>query len=49
MLLVMYIIVLRFFDWEAGLLVRGILFILLGIGFLVCNFIISRKKKGRQS
>ncbi|GHV64503.1 hypothetical protein AGMMS49587_17030 [Spirochaetia bacterium] len=49
MLLLMYIIVLRFFDWEASLLVRGILFILLGICFLVCNFIISRKKKGRQS
>ena len=46
MLLVIYLIVLRFFDMDISLLLRGIAFIILGIVFLVCNVLMFRKKKG---
>jgi len=45
MLLLIYIIVLRFFDMDLSLLQRGIAFIVLGIAFLVCNITVFRKKK----
>ena len=48
MLLVIYLIVLRFFDMDLSLLQRGIAFIILGIAFLACNVLIFRKKKGQE-
>ncbi|MDR1689904.1 MAG: DUF2157 domain-containing protein [Clostridiales bacterium] len=45
MFLVMFIIIGRFFDSELDLLIKGIVFILLGIVFLIANFAISRKRK----
>ena len=47
MLLVMYIIILRFFDLDLGLLQRGITFIILGIAFFICNILMFRKRKGK--
>ena len=48
MLLIIYLIVLRFFDMDLSLLQRGIAFIILGIVFLVCNVLMFRKKKGQE-
>lgn len=45
MALVVGTIVLRFFDSGLGLLGRGVVFILLGVVFLVINLYISRKKR----
>ena len=38
----------RFFDSSLSLLVRGIVFILLGAAFLAVNIIISRKRRGLE-
>jgi uncharacterized membrane protein len=47
MVLLVALIGMRFFDSNLSLLVRGIVFILLGAGFLAANIFISRiKKKG---
>ena len=46
MLLLIYLIALRFFDMDLSLLQRGIAFIVLGIVFLVCNVLMFRKKRG---
>jgi hypothetical protein len=45
MLLIMFIIILRFFDLDLGLLQRGIAFIILGIIFFACNLLMFKKKK----
>jgi len=34
----------RFFDSGFGILARGVVFILLGIGFLAANMVIWRRK-----
>lgn len=39
------LIILRFFDSDISLLARGIVFILLGVAFLVVNIIMSKKRK----
>ncbi len=46
MLLITLLSVLRFFDSEMGILERGISFILVGIGFLVSNIFIIKKRGG---
>jgi len=47
MFMVMYIIILRFFDLDLGLLERGIAFIIIGIAFFICNILVFKKKKGK--
>lgn len=46
LLLILVIISKWFFDMEISFLARGLLFIILGISFLVFNFIFSRQKRG---
>lgn len=36
--------VLRFFDSEQNILVRGVVFVLLGVAFLIVNVVLARKK-----
>ncbi len=36
--------VLRFFDSEQDILVRGVVFVLLGVAFLIVNLVLARKK-----
>jgi hypothetical protein len=43
MLVLISVILIRFFDSELGLLGRGIVFILVGIGFILTNLVLSRK------
>ena len=45
MLFIMYIIILRFFDIDLSLLLRGLIFISLGIIFIAGNVLIIKKKK----
>lgn len=45
MILLCLLIVLRFFDWEMDFLSRGIAFVLLGIGFLMVNLYLVKKRK----
>jgi len=40
------LIVARFFDEDLGLVVRGVAFILIGVGFLVANLVLAKKLKG---
>lgn len=46
LLLILVIISKWFFDMEISFLARGILFIILGMSFLIFNFIFSRQKRG---
>lgn len=39
----------RFFDQDIGFLVKGIIFILIGIGFLAVNLVLMRKRKIRHA
>jgi hypothetical protein len=48
-LFLMYIIILRFFDMNVSLAWRGILFIFMGAAFLICNVIITKKKRNKKS
>ncbi len=38
------LVVLRFFDSEQSILVRGVVFVLLGLAFLAVNLVLARKK-----
>lgn len=38
------LVVLRFFDSEQDILVRGVVFVLLGVAFLAVNLVLARKK-----
>jgi uncharacterized membrane protein len=38
------LVVLRFFDGDQNILVRGVVFVLLGVAFLVVNLVLARKK-----
>ena len=38
------LVVLRFFDSEQDILVRGVVFVLLGVAFLSVNLVLARKK-----
>ena len=42
------LIIARFFDMDVSFIVRGVLFVLAGIGFLVANVVIVRRKAGGQ-
>jgi len=49
MLILATVIVLRFFDGDLGFLARGIVFIALGVGFLVTNLVLAKRwKKGGE-
>lgn len=48
MLIIILLILIRFFDSSLGLLGRGVIFILIGAAFLGINFYISRKRKELQ-
>lgn len=48
MLMVVALIVARFFDIDVSFVVRGIVFVLVGLGFLVTNIILLRRKAGCQ-
>ena len=49
MLMVAALIIARFFDMDVSFVVRGVLFVLAGIGFLVANVVIVRRKAGWQN
>jgi hypothetical protein len=40
------LIVARFFDSEINFVIKGVVFIFIGIGFLVTNVVILRRKGG---
>jgi hypothetical protein len=44
-LIVAILVTCRFFDTEMSFVIRGILFILVGIGFLALNYFMLRKKR----
>jgi hypothetical protein len=46
MIVVIALIVTRFFDCEVGLVVRGVFFIVLGAGFLTTNLVLAKRMKG---
>ncbi|WP_371361524.1 hypothetical protein SRRS_29080 [Sporomusa rhizae] len=46
MLMIAVLIVARFFDIDLSFIVRGVAFVLVGIGFLVANVILVRRKAG---
>ncbi len=46
MLMIAILIVARFFDIDLSFIVRGVAFVLVGIGFLVANVILVRRKAG---
>lgn len=46
MLMMATLILLRLFDFSYSFIVRGVVFILLGLAFLTVNVVISRRKKG---
>ena len=48
MFMVAALIIARFFDMDVSFVVRGVLFVLAGIGFLVANVVIVRRKAGGQ-
>ena len=48
MLLIVVLIVARFFDIDVSFVVRGIVFVLGGLGFLVANIVLLRRKAGWQ-
>ncbi|SMC76580.1 DUF2157 domain-containing protein [Sporomusa malonica] len=43
------LIVARFFDIDLSFVVRGVVFVLIGIGFLVANVVLVRRKAGWQN
>lgn len=45
LLIITALIVCRFFDSSLGLIVKGLLFVLVGIGFFMANYWLIRKKK----
>jgi hypothetical protein len=45
MLIIAFLIFLRFFDMEIEFVVRGIIFILIGLAFFVTNFLMVREPK----
>jgi uncharacterized membrane protein len=48
MAIMMILIVARFFDSDIGFILKGMIFVLLGIGFLVTNIILIRRKGDRK-
>ena len=48
MLILAAVIVSRFFDADIGFVLRGVAFIILGIGFLVTNLVLMRRQGAQQ-
>ena len=48
MLMIVVLIVARFFDIDVSFVVRGIAFVLVGLGFLVANIVLLRRRAGWQ-
>lgn len=48
MLILAALIIARFFDSDINFVVKGLVFIMVGIGFLVSNLVLIRKKGGAQ-
>lgn len=48
MIMLMTLIIARFFDSEMSFVIRGIAFIIIGIGFLTTNLILVRRRGGVQ-
>ncbi len=49
LLMISILIIVRFFDYDISFLVRGLIFIILGIAFFVANFLLIRKRKKMKS
>ncbi|HWR43018.1 DUF2157 domain-containing protein [Sporomusa sp.] len=49
MIMMTALIVARFFDIDLSFVVRGVIFVLIGIGFLVANVVLVRRKAGWQN
>lgn len=49
MVLIAALIMARFFDVDVSFIVRGVVFVLIGIGFLVANVVLVRRKAGWHS
>ncbi len=49
LLTISILIIVRFFDYDISFLVRGLIFIILGIAFFVANFLLIRKRKKIKS
>lgn len=49
MFILSVLILLRFFDSDASILLRGIAFIIIGIGFLVTNILIVRRQRKKMT
>lgn len=45
LLIITALIIIRFFDTDITFLIRGLLFILIGIGFFVSNYLMAKKMK----
>lgn len=45
MLILSALVLCRFFDSEMGFVLRGVVFIALGVGFLIANFLLLRRKR----
>ncbi len=48
MLMLAILIIARFFDSEINFIVKGLVFIVVGIGFLVTNVLLVRRKRGAE-
>jgi len=49
MLLISLLVLTRFFDSDIGFVLRGVVFIILGCGFMATNFVMVHKKKNQSS
>ncbi len=46
MLMLAVLVLARFFDSDINFIIKGSVFIVIGMGFLVTNFVILRRKGG---
>lgn len=46
MLMLAILIIARFFDSDISFIIKGLVFIIVGIGFLVTNAILARRMRG---
>lgn len=47
--IIVILIIARFFDFDISFIVRGIIFVILGIGFFLANYAIIKKRKEYES
>ncbi|MCY7361362.1 MAG: DUF2157 domain-containing protein, partial [Ignavibacteria bacterium] len=45
LIIIMTLVICRFFDTDLSFILRGFLFLLVGIGFFVANLIMLKKRK----